>query len=341
VTHAFISYKHEDEVRVGRLARALEKAGVPLWWDRSLLSGKSWHEDITEHLESAGCVIVVWSHASVGPAGGFVRDEARRGLHRHVLVPVMIDRVKELPLGFGELQAINLTHWKGDPRDPFFRDLVTAVQAKLNGLPPPLPNGPKRQLARRLTYGAFSGTGMAVVSAFAINAFGITGKLCTIPPPQPSIADVCGALHVGNQPTRAQRLAWEALPKGDCQALRDYVRRYPDSPLRSRAADLITAGERGGPWVATTRDMPVYFEASEGTPMATEVAEQADALERAKSDADEACRPLAAGTIFHYAPGTATVKAEKWSCDRTSAGYACSFSGWAECPVQSQAERCG
>ena len=78
MTHAFISYKREDEVRVGRLARALEKVGVPLWWDRSLLSGGSWREDITGHLEGAGCVIVVWSEISVGPAGSFVRDEARR-----------------------------------------------------------------------------------------------------------------------------------------------------------------------------------------------------------------------------------------------------------------------
>jgi hypothetical protein len=341
VTHAFISYKREDEVRVGRIARALEKVGLPLWWDRSLLSAKSWHEDITEHLESAGCVIVVWSEASVGPAGSFVRDEARNGLHRNILVPVKIDRVKAIPLGFGEVQAIDLTHWKGDVRDPFFRDLVAAVQAKLEGQPTPPSIGPKHRLARRLTYGAISSSGIALVSAFAINAFGVTAKICSLPPPQPTLADACGAMHIGDQPTRAERLAWDAIPKGDCQALRNYVRDYPGSPLRSRAADLITAGEKGGPWVTTTREVPLYVEASDGQPMATEAAERADALERAKGDADQACRLLGAGTVFRYTPGTASVKVEKWSCDQTDAGYACGFSGWAECPVQSQVERCG
>jgi len=341
VTHAFISYKREDEVRVGRLARALEKAGVPLWWDRSLLPAESWHEDIKEHLDAAKCVVVVWSEGSAGPAGNFVRDEARSGQARHILVPVLIDRIREIPLGFGETQAIDLIHWKGDVRDPFFRDLVAAVQAKLASLPPPQPIGPKRRLARRLTYGAVSSTGMALLSAFAVNAFGVTSKMCTLPGPQPALADACGAAHIGGQPTQAERLAWEGRPKGDCQWLSDFVRDHPDSPLRSRAADLITAGEKGGPWVSITKEMPLYFEASEGAPKATEAAEQADALQRAKDDADLACRPFAAAATFRYTPGAATAKAVKWSCDHTGAGYACSFSGWAECPVQSQAERCG
>lgn len=36
MTDVFISYKREDEARVGRLVQALEKAGLKLWWDRDL-----------------------------------------------------------------------------------------------------------------------------------------------------------------------------------------------------------------------------------------------------------------------------------------------------------------
>lgn len=339
MTHAFISYKREDEVRVGRLARALEKAGVPLWWDRSLLPAKSWHEDIGEHLDGAGCVVVVWSEGSVGPAGSFVRDEARRGLTRHILVPVTIDRIKAIPLGFGEVQAIDLSHWKGDVRDPFFHDLVAAVRAKLDGLPPPPPIGPKRRLARRLTYGAVSSTGMALISAFTINAFGVTSKMCTIPPPQPALADVCGAIHIGGQPTAAERLAWEKRPPGDCPWLRDFVRDHPNSPLRSQAADLITAGEKGGPWVAATRQAPIYVSAFDGTPASNEAAARADALSRAGGDAETACRPFAAGTIFRYV--SASAQATKWSCSKSGGGVVCGFEGTAICNLQAQTERCG
>jgi hypothetical protein len=341
MTYAFISYKREDEVRVGRIAHALEQAGIEVWWDRGLPGGESWQQMIAEKLDAAGCVVVVWSFGSISPEGSYVRDEARHGLSRGALVPVIIDSVRTLPLGFGEVQAIDLIHWRGDARDPFFRDLVEAVRAKLDGVRSPPPRGPVARVRRRLFFGGVSATTLAVFLILAINAFGVTARVCTAPGLQPALADTCGALRIGGQPTRTQRLAWAALPKGNCQALRDFVRDYPDSPLRSRAADLITAGEKGGPWVPGMREMPLYFAASEGEPKATQVAEQSDALERARDDADAICRPLAAGTVFRYAPNTATAKVTKWSCDHTGAGYACSFSGWAECPVQSQSERCG
>ena len=112
MSDVFISYKREDEVRVGRLARALEKAGLDIWWDRGLPGGESWRTNIVNALDAARCVVVVWSHGSVGIEGAFVRDEATRAMSRGILVPVMIDRVAP-PLGFGELQAIDLTHWRG------------------------------------------------------------------------------------------------------------------------------------------------------------------------------------------------------------------------------------
>jgi len=108
----FISYKREDEVRVGRLVRALETAGLSPWWDRGLAGGENWRSQIQNALDAAKCVIVVWTNQSVGPAGDFVRDEAMQAKRRGVLVPVMLDKV-DPPLGFGEVQAIDLSHWKG------------------------------------------------------------------------------------------------------------------------------------------------------------------------------------------------------------------------------------
>src|SRR3974390_2768650 len=119
----FISYKREDEGRVGRLAKALQGAGLSIWWDRSLAGGENWRGQIENELDAARCVVVAWTHQRVGPAGGFVRDEAGQAKRRGVLVPVKLEKV-DPPLGFGEIQAIDLTHWKGSPRDPFFQDLT-------------------------------------------------------------------------------------------------------------------------------------------------------------------------------------------------------------------------
>src|SRR5688500_9183756 len=122
----FISYKREDEGRVGRLVQALERTGLSVWWDRGLPGGADWRQQRQSALDAARCVIVVWTQESVGPSGDFVRDEAGQAKRRGVLIPVLLEKVP-LPLGFGEIQAIDLTRWKGNPRDPFFQDLCGAV----------------------------------------------------------------------------------------------------------------------------------------------------------------------------------------------------------------------
>jgi hypothetical protein len=82
MSHAFVSCKSEDMERVARLANALERCGLDVWWDRYLRGGENWHAQIQTALETAKCVVVVWTRASVGPAGDFVRDEARAGKQR-------------------------------------------------------------------------------------------------------------------------------------------------------------------------------------------------------------------------------------------------------------------
>ena len=94
--------------------------------------GYSWRPDIQEHLDAAKCVIVAWSKRSVGPAGEFVRDEATRARRRGTYLPIRIDAV-EPPLGFGEVQALPFTRWKGDRSDPRFRALVDAARSRIAG----------------------------------------------------------------------------------------------------------------------------------------------------------------------------------------------------------------
>ena len=139
MSDVFISYKREDEARVARLAKALESAGFDVWWDRGLPGGESWRANIEAALESARCVVAVWSKASVAKEGHFVRDEAGRAMARRQLVPVFIDRV-DLPLGFGEVQAIDLSGWRGRPNDPAIHDVVEACKAKLDDRPAPPAN---------------------------------------------------------------------------------------------------------------------------------------------------------------------------------------------------------
>jgi len=109
----FVSYKAEDRRRVEPLVRALEADGFTVWWDAQIAGGAEWREDIQAHLDSARCVLVVWSRRSVGRAGRFVREEASRAQRLGTYLPVRIDRV-EPPLGFGEIHAIAFQPCKAD-----------------------------------------------------------------------------------------------------------------------------------------------------------------------------------------------------------------------------------
>ena len=74
----FVSYKREDQPRVLPLVEGLRRAGLSVGWDRDLPGGARWRQALEDQIDSAACVIVVWSTASAGASGDFVHDEASR-----------------------------------------------------------------------------------------------------------------------------------------------------------------------------------------------------------------------------------------------------------------------
>jgi serine/threonine-protein kinase len=126
MSDVFISYKAEDRKRIRPLVQCLQSDGYSVWWDEHIGTGDAWRETIERELNGASCVIVIWSKGSVGPQGGFVREEATRAQRRGVYVPVLIDAV-EPPLGFGEKQATSLRGWKGDAADARYQAVRSGV----------------------------------------------------------------------------------------------------------------------------------------------------------------------------------------------------------------------
>lgn len=319
MTDLFISYKREDEARVGRLVQALQKAGLQVWWDRGLPGGESWRDNIQAALDRAKCVIVVWTRESAGPAGDFVREEAAQAKARGILVPITLEPSARPPLGFGEVQAIDLSRWRGSARDPFFLDLVAAIQAKLEGKPVPPARGPIARLARRLTYGGIASAASAVLFAFALNFMQVQNNVCTIPFGQPLLSDTCGALGLGERPTHQERIAFEALPPGDCTALEVYRDQFEDSPLREIVDSRLNARvtEQEEQWVAGERRLALFVGGATDT----------EARARAGQHAEQLCHGFAATTQFRLDRSVAT---GTFSC----ADGACGISGEAICQLQ-------
>src|SRR6266852_349157 len=134
----FISYAKEDRLRASVIAGVLEAHGWTVWWDRKIPPGRVFDEVISEALDTAKCVIVLWSRFSV--ASDWVKEEAAEGARRKVLVPALIDDVP-IPLGFRRIEAAQLIAWQADSDDPEFFQLLESVShilgTKAKASPPP------------------------------------------------------------------------------------------------------------------------------------------------------------------------------------------------------------
>lgn len=135
----FLSYAREDAGRADQIARGLQAAGLDVFWDNEIPPGQTWADYIEQKLTTCKALIVLWSEHST--KSQWVREEARMGRDKNVLIPVMIDNVQP-PFGFGEVQAANLSAWQGAPDDPNWRRFVDAVLAFARGAVRPAPAQP-------------------------------------------------------------------------------------------------------------------------------------------------------------------------------------------------------
>jgi TIR domain len=122
----FISYASEDRAKAKALADALGRQNWTVWWDRKIPPGKKFDAVIEEALDSARCVVVLWSTKSV--SSDWTANEAAEGSRRGILVPALIEQTK-IPLGFRRIQAADLTDWRGTSPHVGFEALVTSIAA--------------------------------------------------------------------------------------------------------------------------------------------------------------------------------------------------------------------
>jgi uncharacterized membrane protein YeaQ/YmgE (transglycosylase-associated protein family) len=122
--HIFLSYATPDREAARALAIALSERGFNVWWDRTIPPGKRFDEVIEQALDSARCVVVLWTKSST--SSNWVRAEAAEGLRRQILVPVLIEDVR-IPLEFRRIQAANLADWKPSADHAGFSSLLSSV----------------------------------------------------------------------------------------------------------------------------------------------------------------------------------------------------------------------
>jgi len=153
----FVSYAHDDLHRVRKLLNSLKRASFKVWWDDDLTIGSDFRDKIEAALNTASCLVVVWSRSSV--TRSWVLDEVGRVVDKGIVLPVVLDKGLKIPLGVGQIQCANLEGWKGGDH-PELRKLISRVGALVA-------RGPSKQRMSTLTvdYGTINDS-QEIVSSF-------------------------------------------------------------------------------------------------------------------------------------------------------------------------------
>jgi hypothetical protein len=243
-------------------------------------------------------------------------------------VPVRIDRISE-PIGFGEIQSLDMVDWRGNPRDLRFQNLIAATKAVVAGEPRPRPMTPGRRA--RLLAGWASGFGVvAAVLGFATNVVGLQKPVCKIP----GVRVACASWGLGGLPTKTEEMLWAQRVKGDCEGLRTYLTKFPKGAFAEEAGRKLQAAKTHDEerWNPDVERLPLTVRATL-SPLANEKAARADALTRGATEAERTCEGYKNG---EFRLTSATVEAQTWRCLPRGSGTVCGFDGQAICKVEAR-----
>ena len=171
----FLSYAREDLELAKRLAGLLQQQGWSVFWDVGIRPGKPWHQVLDDELNQARCVVVLWSKASI--QSKFVRDEAQEGMEREILIPLLIENVRQ-PLGFRGIQTADFIEWSGEPNAPVVQGLMLAITELIGPIAPILPTRKSLEIFRDRLNDGTEGPEMVLIPAgsFRMGDIDGTGK---------------------------------------------------------------------------------------------------------------------------------------------------------------------
>ena len=149
----FLSYNREDAARAKLFADAFVAEGFAVWWDAHLRSGEEYDRVTEAALRDAKAVVVLWSKRSVDSS--WVRAEATQAYRSKKLTPAMIEDCVR-PVMFELTQTAELSHWKGDRKDPAWQTFVADLRGVVGregttGAQPIKPASEPKRRARILT----------------------------------------------------------------------------------------------------------------------------------------------------------------------------------------------
>jgi hypothetical protein len=154
----FISYSKPDRDLIVKLSAFLEAEGWSVWWDKGLVPGDAYRDEIMKQLAAARAVITVWTENSV--KSEWVRAEAGRAKADGKLVPTKTPSLSyaDIPLPFGEMHTENVNSFE------LVRAAVVAQLAKPAVAPTPFRVAAKNVQFQLLTWIGIAGGAVTLFS---------------------------------------------------------------------------------------------------------------------------------------------------------------------------------
>lgn len=122
----FISYARATEAAARKLADALISAGYSVWFDDEIPAYRAYSDVISEKLEAAKAVVVLWSAQAAGSQ--WVRSEANRAREKGTLIQARLDDVR-LPMPFDQIQYLDFQGWRGSQKTEPWRRLIESIDS--------------------------------------------------------------------------------------------------------------------------------------------------------------------------------------------------------------------
>ena len=161
----FLSYARPSLNDAMHIADCLRAAGYSVWYDESLPAHRAYTDVISEQLDAASAVLVLWSHEAA--ASQWVRSEANRARETGRLVQLRLDDAR-LPMPFDQIQCADFRRWSGDCSTAAWKTVAASVAALTGGDRPFAPTAPPSDHGRRSLLLAGGATAVLGVGGFAL-----------------------------------------------------------------------------------------------------------------------------------------------------------------------------
>ena len=113
----FVSYNSDDCDRISQYALQLYNAGIPLWYDKGLVYGEKWEEEIGVHIANSRVFILFFTKGILEKQSSYVEKEFRIAKNqRKYIYVLMVDNLEK-------------DYWTMYPRKSSFLDDVNQMHS--------------------------------------------------------------------------------------------------------------------------------------------------------------------------------------------------------------------